>query len=198
MSIVLVATFMVQNEHIMKTILLFAGSNSSTSINKKLIDYTASLFEGVQTKVIDLRDFEPPMFSEDLEKEVGTHPKIEALVKEIEASNGVVVSTPEHNGMPPAFLKNILDWLSRVQKMRGEGPQYLEGRPTIVMSAGPGQGGAVKGRQLMKNILGYAKADFIGEFALPSFYQNFENGAIVDSDLNDELKALVRAMEQAV
>ena len=103
----------------MKTILLFSGSNSSTSINNELIHYTATLFRNAETKVIDLRDYEPPMFSADLEKEIGTHPKIKTLADLIASVDGVVVSTPEHNSMPPAFFKNILDWLSRIQKLSG-------------------------------------------------------------------------------
>ena len=182
----------------MKTILLFAGSNSSTSINKKLIDYTATLIEQAEAKVIDLRDFEPPMFSIDLEKEVGTHPKIKQLVELIEAADGVVVSTPEHNSMPPAFFKNILDWLSRVQKIRGEGPQYLHEKPTLIMSTGPGRGGAVKGRELAKTVLNYANANFIGEFSLPSFFENFQEGKIVNEEINNELKELIKQLEREV
>jgi chromate reductase, NAD(P)H dehydrogenase (quinone) len=182
----------------MKNILLFAGSNSSTSINKQLIEYTATLFEQVETRVIDLRDFEPPMFSVDLEKEIGTHQKIKDLVRLIESADGLVVSTPEHNGMPPAFLKNILDWLSRVQKVRGEGEQYLNNKPTIVMSTGPGRGGGAKARSLVQTILSYAKADFIGEFVFSSFNENFQNGEIIEVDLKSELLELMKMMEVAV
>src|SRR5690606_4617019 len=73
---------------LMKSIILFPGSNSSTSINKQLIDYAATLFKEVKATVIDLRSYEPPVFSVDLENEIGIHPKIQALVEVLEAADG--------------------------------------------------------------------------------------------------------------
>lgn len=179
----------------MKSIVLFAGSNSSTSINKQLIDYTATLLSKTKTTVIDLRSYEPPMFSVDLEKEIGIHPKIQALLELLEAADGVVVSTPEHNSMPPAFFKNILDWLSRVQKVRGGGDQYLQDKPVLLMSSSPGKGGAKKSRDGVKTILGHANPSFIKEFSLPLFKENFKEGKIVNEELDQELKTLVVHLE---
>lgn len=50
----------------MKKILAFAGSNSSNSINKQLVEYAATLQEGID--VIDLRDYDAPIYSIDLEQ----------------------------------------------------------------------------------------------------------------------------------
>jgi len=52
-------------------ILAFAASSSKNSINKKLVTYAASLIAGAEVEVIDLSDFEIPLFSEDKEKELG-------------------------------------------------------------------------------------------------------------------------------
>lgn len=52
----------------MKNILAFAGSNSSNSINKQLATYAASLVKDANTKILDLNDFELPIYSIDLEK----------------------------------------------------------------------------------------------------------------------------------
>ena len=52
-------------------ILAFAASSSSQSINKKLVTYATSLIENAEVKVIDLNDYELPMFSEDKERELG-------------------------------------------------------------------------------------------------------------------------------
>ena len=49
----------------MKNILAFAGSNSSNSINKKLAIYASSLVEGAQVTILDLNDFELPIFGVD-------------------------------------------------------------------------------------------------------------------------------------
>ncbi|PWJ98484.1 hypothetical protein BC749_105324 [Flavobacterium araucananum] len=46
-------------------ILAFAESNSSSSINKKLITHTASFFENHLVEILDLNDYEMPVFSTD-------------------------------------------------------------------------------------------------------------------------------------
>ncbi|MEP5132751.1 NADPH-dependent FMN reductase, partial [Nonlabens ulvanivorans] len=45
----------------------FAGSNSKTSINKRLVTYTASLFNQPDTTVLDLNDYDMPLYGMDLE-----------------------------------------------------------------------------------------------------------------------------------
>lgn len=52
----------------MKKILAFAGSTSSTSINKQLATFAAENLENTSFDVVDLRDFSLPIFSEDEEK----------------------------------------------------------------------------------------------------------------------------------
>ncbi len=55
----------------MKKILAFAGSNSSTSINYKLVSHIASQLKDYEEKTVRLTDYELPLFSEDLGKSVG-------------------------------------------------------------------------------------------------------------------------------
>ena len=56
-------------------LLAFAASSSSKSINKQLVTYAASLVEDADVEVLDLNDYELPLFSEDREKELG-HPDL--------------------------------------------------------------------------------------------------------------------------
>jgi chromate reductase len=182
----------------MKNILLFAGSNSSASINKKLICYTASLVENHKTEFILLEDYEPPVFSLDLEKKIGSHARIKDLVEKLDAADAIIISTPEHNSMPPAFFKNILDWLSRTAKQYREGKQYLEEKPILLMSAAPGNGGGAKARALVAKMIGYAKGEIISEFTLPKFNDNFHEGKIVHEELDQELKAALQKLLGAI
>ena len=55
----------------MKKVIAFAGSNSSTSINKKLAVYAAGLLENVEVTILDLNDFDMPLYGIDLEKKPG-------------------------------------------------------------------------------------------------------------------------------
>ena len=56
-------------------LLAFAGSSSRHSINKKLATYAAGLFENAEVELLDLNDYELPLFSVDREKLIG-HPPI--------------------------------------------------------------------------------------------------------------------------
>jgi chromate reductase, NAD(P)H dehydrogenase (quinone) len=53
-------------------IIAFAGSNSKHSINKKLAAYAAGLFTNAEVDLLDLNDFQMPLYSMDLEKEIPT------------------------------------------------------------------------------------------------------------------------------
>ena len=52
-------------------ILTFGASNSSQSINQQLAVYTSSLFKDAQVEILDLNDFEMPIYSTDREQKNG-------------------------------------------------------------------------------------------------------------------------------
>lgn len=49
-------------------ILAFAGSTSSTSINRELVKFVLKSFQDDEINLIDLNDYSMPVFSVDLEK----------------------------------------------------------------------------------------------------------------------------------
>ena len=55
----------------MKKIIAFGASSSKTSINKQLATYTANQFQNVSVEILDLNDYEMPIYSVDKEKENG-------------------------------------------------------------------------------------------------------------------------------
>jgi NAD(P)H-dependent FMN reductase len=44
-------------------VLAFAASSSKNSINKKLVTYAAGLLEQAQVEILDINDYEMPLFS---------------------------------------------------------------------------------------------------------------------------------------
>ena len=52
----------------MRNVLAFAGSNSSSSVNKKLATFASENLTNTSFDVLDLRDFSLPIYSEDEEK----------------------------------------------------------------------------------------------------------------------------------
>ena len=55
----------------MKKIIAFAGSNSKKSINKELAIFVASLVHNLEVEVLDLNDFQVPVYGVDDENEYG-------------------------------------------------------------------------------------------------------------------------------
>ena len=91
----------------MKKIAAFAGSTSTTSINKQLATYAASQLENVSFDVLDLNDYTTPVFSEDIERDE-EYPEGAAKFNEaLDKYDGFIVSLAEHNGSYSAAFKNI-------------------------------------------------------------------------------------------
>ncbi len=174
----------------MKKIVAFTGSNSSTSINRSLLNYAIELFENVEIIEIDLRKYDIPIFGEDLEKEIGAPAGIKELVKTLNSADAYLISSPEHNSIVPAFFKNILDWLSRQDvKCFGE-------KPILLLGTSPGKGGALNAIKFLEKILPYSGGLIQNTFSLPSFYTSFIGGNIIDSSKLKELTSKLEALSK--
>jgi NAD(P)H-dependent FMN reductase len=97
----------------MKKIIAFAGSSSQNSINKKLATYAAHLFQNATVEVLDLNDYEMPIYSTDREKENGVPQLAIDFFTKITQADILVVSLAEHNGAYTTAFKNVFDWVSR-------------------------------------------------------------------------------------
>ncbi|MGB1102264.1 MAG: NADPH-dependent FMN reductase [Crocinitomicaceae bacterium] len=172
----------------MSKILAFSGSNSSTSINQSLIRYVSGL---AGAEVVNLRDYNFPMFGEDLEKSDGIPADITTLQNKILAVDAVIISTPEHNGHLPAFFKNILDWLSRT------GVKYLEGKLVLVLSTSNGGGGAAKAAAALDRPVRYAGGELFATLSLPNYRDNFDREAevVINEEWNQIIKSTLNEMD---
>src|SRR6056297_1100854 len=95
-------------------ILAFAGSARKESWNKKLIQVATDFAQtaGADVTLIDLADYELPLFNQDLE-EKGV-PENALKLKELFLSHdGLLISAPEYNSSITPLLKNTIDWVSR-------------------------------------------------------------------------------------
>ncbi len=166
----------------MSKILAFAGSNSSTSINYKLVKYTATLLENAnEVTLMDMAEFQLPLFSEDIEREEG-HPKIlKDFAEKIVASDAILLSVNEHNGSMSSFFKNLLDWLSRLNL------KFLANKKVLLMSTSPGKRGAIGAHNQVNDVLPRFGAEIVSTFSLPSFYDNLDkDNGIIDAQLKEE------------
>ncbi|APG59163.1 NADPH-dependent FMN reductase [Christiangramia salexigens] len=162
----------------MKNVLAFTGSNSSTSINQKLLDHISNRLNGHEVKRIKLTDFPLPIFSEDIEKNEGIPDNVKQLNQTIKAHDALLVAVNEHNGASSAFFKNTIDWLSRNER------NFLEGKKILLFSTSPGARGAKTSLEYTKNIFGRFGGEVIESFSFPSFKDNFQDGKIVNEVLD--------------
>jgi chromate reductase, NAD(P)H dehydrogenase (quinone) len=167
----------------MKKIIAFAGSSSKNSINKQLVTYTTSLFKNCDVDILDLNDFEMPIYSIDKEKENGFPDLAVQFLSKIGAADLLVVSLAEHNGNYSTAFKNILDWTSRIN------PKTFQSKKMLLMATSPGARGGSSVLEIAKDRFPRHDAELVGVFSLPSFNDNFdkEKGIITNQELNEKL-----------
>lgn len=81
-----------------KKIIAFGASSSTNSINKQLAVYAASQFENTDVEVLDLNDYEMPIFSLDKESKNGIPELANNFYNKLGTADLIVVSLAEHNG----------------------------------------------------------------------------------------------------
>lgn len=151
----------------MAQLLATAGSNSSTSINLQLVRHTLGYFDGHPTDLIDGSRLDIPMYSEDREKQDGFPLAIKELYAQLRACDGLVLSVNEHNSNPSAYTKNLLDWLSRLDR------KFMEGIPVLLMSTSGGKRGAQSSREITARMLERFGAEHLVQFGMPGFHEVF-------------------------
>ncbi|NNM44546.1 NADPH-dependent FMN reductase [Knoellia koreensis] len=105
-----------------------------------------------RVEVVDLRDLDLPLLDEPRMPALGdyAHDHTKDWARTIEASDAVVIVSPQYNGGYPAGLKNAIDFLYAEWKER----------PVLIVTYG-GHGGGMSGAQL-RHVL-----EFIGAAVLP-------------------------------
>jgi chromate reductase len=168
-------------------IIAFGGSPSENSINKKLATYAAHLFKNAEVEVLDLNDFEMPLFSVDIEKNIGQHELAKAFLAKMEEADFLVVSLAENNGNYSAAFKNVFDWCSRITV------KVFQEKPMLLMATSPGGRGGASVLEIAKNAFPRYGANIKATFSLPGFNDNFdvENGRISNPELDKQLKEIV-------
>lgn len=171
-------------------VVAFAASSSSKSINKELASYAARLTGVDQTEVLDLRDYELPLFSIDKEEELGKPDLARQFLEKIGSADRLIISFAEHNGNYSVAYKNLFDWCTRTN------PKVYQNKPTLVLATSPGGRGG-------KTVLGIAEAslprfdcDIRATLSVPSFSENFdmEERRIINPEIQTQLEAAINSL----
>ncbi|MEM7116034.1 MAG: NAD(P)H-dependent oxidoreductase, partial [Chloroflexota bacterium] len=73
-------------------ILAFAASNSSSSINKALVSYAATLIDNGTVEIIDINDYEMPLYSSDREQAGGIPQEAQQFYDKIGQADAILIS----------------------------------------------------------------------------------------------------------
>ncbi|WDE14072.1 NADPH-dependent FMN reductase [Thalassomonas haliotis] len=163
----------------MKKILAFSGSNHSQSIHQHLIDFAASKVANNAVSVIDLKQFPLPVYSQDIEAR-GLPDAAKDLRQLMAEYDALMIASPEHNGSMPAFLKNIIDWLSRV----AEPGQPFFGdisKPVLLLSTSPGQSGGATNLKHMAELMPWWGGEVKGCYSLGNYHEKCIDGVFNQS-----------------
>jgi len=173
----------------MKKIIAFGASSSKTSINKQLATYAAKQFKEATVTVLDLNDYEMPIFSIDKETETGIPQLAHDFYAQLGTADLIVISFAEHNGAYTTAFKNIFDWTSRINA------KTFQGKPVVLLSTSPGPSGGSYVLEIAKNRFPFQGAVVKGSMSLPSFYENFDaiNG-IINDEYKNQLMNIVNAI----
>lgn len=162
----------------MKRIVAIGASNTKNSINKKFATWAAKEIKAVEVEIIDLNNYELPIYSSDLEKEDGIPEVVRTLQAKLDTADGFVISLAEHNGNYTAAFKNVQDWLSRIKR------NVWGDKPILLLAAAPGKMGGKSVLEIAKTSFPYMGAKVVADFSLGNFYNNFnERDGITDTEL---------------
>jgi chromate reductase len=169
-------------------ILAIAGSNSDTSINRQLVTYTTTLFESAEIEIVDMNDFEMPIYKHQREVESGVPQQALDLASKIDSADVLLVSLSEHNGTYSTAFKNVFDWTSRIKQRA-----VWNEKPMLLMATAPGGRGGLGVLEAAEKRFPLHGGNIVDTFTLPFFNDNFdkENQKISNAEKDSELREKV-------
>ena len=179
-------------------ILAFSGSSRIGSFNQTLVKIAAAGARqaGAEVTVLNLGDYELPLFNEDLEK-AGQPVNAEKLKAIFEEHDGLLISCPEYNSSITPLLKNTIDWVSRPTEGKPPLSPY-QGKIAGLMSASPGALGGLRGLVHVRAILGNIGVTVIPkQMAISNAGKAFDDeGNLKDEKQQDTVMGIGRSVSE--
>lgn len=170
-------------------IIAFSGSNHSRSINQQLVGFAAGMIRDCEVEVLNLRNYDLPIYGLDLQRESGIPGEVQLLREKLLTADGFIVASPEHNGSIPAFFKNIIDWLSRIDQ------KIFNHKPVLLLSTSTGKRGGATNLATLEKLLPFWGAEVTGSWSLGSFSSQLqEDGQSLQPEVAAELRERVQQL----
>jgi chromate reductase len=164
------------------------GSLRKASINRALLGAIAEELppDLSLTRYDRLADL--PLFDPDAHE---TPEPVADFKQAIADADGIVIVTPEYNYSIPGFLKNAIDWVSKM-------PSPLRDKACAIASAASGISGGMRAQYHLRQILVFTGTPVMPqpEVIIPRGHERFDaNGLLVDDSTRELLRRFGAALE---
>lgn len=171
------------------TFAAYAGSLRKGSYNKLLLAALVKLApSNIRIDTLDLSEI--PLFNMDRER---NPPEAVTRMREtIRNADGLIIVSPEHNGIIPAVTKTVIEWASRPPE-----DSVLEGKPAAVLGGSPGYFGTAKAQLVIRQIATAEGVYFLQEpeVRVARVHTKFnQKGELIDDELGQTLVEFLDAL----
>ncbi len=179
-------------------VLAIPATNHRNGFNTQLLRYAADVLaeelaadgSEVEVEIVDLNDYELPIYGQDREAESGIPELATALFDKIGAADAVLLSFAEHNGSYTAAWKNVYDWMSRIDQ------QVYQAKPVAMLAATPGPRAGAGVLASATRSAPFFGAELVGELGIGRFPTCFDadTGRLTDPEIDGRLRQLLRGL----
>ena len=170
-------------------VLVFAASLRRDSLNARLASLAATVVEeqGGMPDRATMEGFECPSYDNDVERDEGVPANAMRMRERLEAADAYIIASPEYNASMPGYLKNAIDWVSRVR------PQPFNGRQGMLVSASPSMAGGNRGLWSLRIPLEHLGSRVYPDmFSLAQAHQAFDpSGRIANPTLQERFNSTI-------
>lgn len=174
----------------MTKLLMFAGSARKASTNKQLAALAARTAKeaGAEVTLIDLADFDMPIYNGDIEAETGPPENAKRLKQLFVEHDGFFIASPEYNSSISAVLKNALDWISRPHTEDEPGLWAFSGKVAAIGAVAPGALGGLRGLVPLRMMLGNIGVTVVpSQVAVSDSFNAFDDSGALVAELPGQM-----------
>jgi chromate reductase len=137
-------------------VLCLCGSRGRTFYNARLLHYLRTRATGrCALELLAPEEHELPLFDDEAPVDAALLTRLRVLHGRLRSADALIVASPEHNGLPPPHLTNLVAWVSRVPRLDPRLDSAFLDRPSLVCSASADASGAALGSAQLRTLLGH-------------------------------------------
>ena len=151
----------------MTKMLFVCGSQRQESYNARLLRHLDdSTGDQVQFDFLLPSEVRLPIFDQDVETDGVWLQHTASIHQRINNSDALVVASPEYNAQVTPYLKNLVDWVSRLAYMDAQFVNPFLDHPLLLCGASTGWSGGALAVAQARALLGYVGATALGAWCI--------------------------------